>query len=122
MRNLHRADRRTKNKGMYPQGKHACRQVDITVEGLSDREKEVYDHCFAEAGAVQCGYCIPGMVISAKSLLDANLSPTLDEVKQSIKGNICRCTGYKKIEEAILDAARLFRENLPVPARETEAK
>ncbi|MEI8199186.1 MAG: selenium-dependent xanthine dehydrogenase [Eubacteriales bacterium] len=94
----------------------------ITVEGLTDREKEVYVHCFAEAGAVQCGYCIPGMVISAKSLLDANLNPTLDEVKQSIKGNICRCTGYKKIEEAILDAARLFRENLPVPARETEAK
>ena len=94
----------------------------ITVEGLTEREKEVYVHCFAEAGAVQCGYCIPGMVISAKSLLDANLSPTLDEVKQSIKGNICRCTGYKKIEEAILDAARLFRENLPVSARETEAK
>jgi len=94
----------------------------ITVEGLTDREKEVYVHCFAEAGAVQCGYCIPGMVISAKSLLDIGLNPTLDEVKQSIKGNICRCTGYKKIEEAILDAARLFRENLPVPARETEAK
>lgn len=94
----------------------------ITVEGLTDREKEVYVHCFAEAGAVQCGYCIPGMVISAKSLLDTRLNPTLDEVKQSIKGNICRCTGYKKIEEAILDAARLFRENLPVPARETEAK
>lgn len=94
----------------------------ITVEGLTDREKEVYVHCFAEAGAVQCGYCIPGMVISAKSLLDTSLNPTLDEVKQSIKGNICRCTGYKKIEEAILDAARLFRENLPVPARETKAK
>ena len=94
----------------------------ITVEGLTDREKEVYVHCFAEAGAVQCGYCIPGMVISAKSLLDIRLNPTLDEVKQSIKGNICRCTGYKKIEEAILDAARLFRENLPVPVRETKAK
>jgi len=94
----------------------------ITVEGLTDREKEVYVHCFAEAGAVQCGYCIPGMVISAKSLLDTSLNPTLDEIKQSIKGNICRCTGYKKIEEAIMDAARLFRENLPVPARETEAK
>jgi len=75
----------------------------ITVEGLTDREKEVYVHCFAEAGAVQCGYCIPGMVISAKSLLDIRLNPTLDEVKQSIKGNICRCTGYKKIEEALCE-------------------
>jgi len=94
----------------------------ITVEGLNDREKEVYVHCFAEAGAVQCGYCIPGMVISAKSLLDVNLSPTLNEVRQSIRGNLCRCTGYKKIEEGILEAARFFRENLPIPARETEAR
>ncbi len=90
----------------------------VTVEGLSEREREVYVHCFSEAGAVQCGFCIPGMVISAKSLLDANLNPTREEVKQAIRGNLCRCTGYVKIEDAILLAARFFREKLPIPAPE----
>ncbi|WP_019552109.1 selenium-dependent xanthine dehydrogenase [Propionispira raffinosivorans] len=93
----------------------------VTVEGLSLREKEVYVHCFAQAGAVQCGYCIPGMVISAKSLLDVNLNPTRLEVKKAIRGNLCRCTGYVKIEEAILQAADFFREDLPIPQRETQA-
>ena len=87
----------------------------LTVEGLNPREREVYEHCFAEAGAVQCGFCIPGMVICAKALLDVNLNPTLDDVKKAINGNICRCTGYKKIEEAILMAAKYFRENLTIP-------
>lgn len=91
-----------------------------TVEGLTDREKEVYTHCFAEAGAVQCGFCIPGMVISAKVLLDENLNPTREDVKKAIRGNICRCTGYAKIEEAILMAAEYFRENKPVPAAKVE--
>ncbi len=90
----------------------------VTVEGLSEREREVYVHCFSEAGAVQCGFCIPGMVISAKSLLDATLNPTREEVKQAIRGNLCRCTGYVKIEDAILLAAKFFRENLPIPAPE----
>jgi aldehyde oxidoreductase len=83
----------------------------ITVEGLSDREKEVYVHAFGKAGAVQCGFCIPGMVLAGKALLDVNLTPTRDEVKKAIKGNLCRCTGYVKIEEAILSAAEIFREN-----------
>lgn len=81
----------------------------ITVEGLSDSEKEVYTWAFAEAGAVQCGFCIPGMVISAKALLDRNPSPTAREIKEAIRGNICRCTGYVKIEQAIGMAARVFR-------------
>ncbi len=86
----------------------------LTLEGLSDREKDVYIHCFGEAGAVQCGFCIPGMVISAKSLLDQNLTPTREDVKKAIRGNICRCTGYKKIEDAILMTADFFREEIPV--------
>jgi len=90
----------------------------LTVEGLSQREKDVYVYCFGEAGAVQCGFCIPGMVICAKSLLDHNLTPTREEVKKAMRGNICRCTGYKKIEEAILMAADFFREDRPVPAPE----
>ncbi|MCE5342250.1 MAG: 2Fe-2S iron-sulfur cluster-binding protein, partial [Eubacteriales bacterium] len=86
-----------------------------TVEGLSPRERDVYAYCFAEAGAVQCGFCIPGMVISAKALLNVNLTPTRADVKKAIRGNICRCTGYKKIEDAILMAADYLRENRPVP-------
>lgn len=87
----------------------------LTVEGLSEREKDVYSYAFAEAGAVQCGFCIPGMVISAKGLIDAVPDPTLEQVKEAIKNNICRCTGYQKIETAILNAAKMLRENLPVP-------
>lgn len=93
-----------------------------TIEGLSEREQAVYAHCFAEAGAVQCGYCTPGMIISAKSLLDKNPDPSLEDVKKAIKGNICRCTGYKKIEEAILMAATYFRENLSVPDHQEEPR
>ena len=88
----------------------------VTVEGLSEREKAVYAHAFAAAGAVQCGFCIPGMVISAKELLDKNLTPTRADVKAAIRGNICRCTGYQKIEDAILMAADFFREDRPVEA------
>ncbi len=87
----------------------------LTVEGIDSEEMKVYEHCFALAGAVQCGFCIPGMVISAKSLLDVNLSPTRQEVKKAIKGNLCRCTGYKKIEDAILMAAEFFREHKEIP-------
>jgi len=87
----------------------------LTVEGLSEREKEVYAHCFAAAGAVQCGFCIPGMVISAKGLLDHNPMPTRSRIKKAIRGNICRCTGYVKIEDAILMAAMYFRERIPIP-------
>ena len=57
----------------------------LTVEGIPADEMKVYEHCFAEAGAVQCGFCIPGMIISAKSLLDVNLNPTRKDVKEAIK-------------------------------------
>ena len=87
----------------------------LTVEGIDPEEMKVYEHCFAEAGAVQCGYCIPGMIISAKSLLDVNLNPTRADVKKAIRGNLCRCTGYKKIEDAILMAADFFREKRAIP-------
>ncbi len=97
------------------EGKHVT-----TIEGLSEREKEVYSYCFAACGAVQCGFCIPAMVLSAKSLIDQQPNPTKEMVKEAIKGNICRCTGYKKIEEAILMSASYFRENLPVPEKRKE--
>lgn len=86
----------------------------VTVEGLSNREKEVYAYAFGTVGAVQCGFCIPGMVICAKGLIDKNPNPTRLEVIAAIRNNICRCTGYKKIIEGILLSAKMFRENLPV--------
>ena len=82
----------------------------VTVEGLTDFEKEVYTYAFGHAGAVQCGFCIPGMVMCAKGLLDVNLNPTREEAAFAIRNNICRCTGYVKIIDAILLAAQLFRD------------
>ncbi len=87
----------------------------LTTEGLSDYEKDVYSYAFSNAGAVQCGYCIPGMVLCAKALIDQNPSPTKEDVKKAIKNNICRCTGYKKIIDAIMLAAKFFREKCQVP-------
>lgn len=86
----------------------------VTVEGLSEREKEVYSYAFATAGAVQCGFCIPGMVMCAKGLIDNNPDPTRLEVVAAIRNNICRCTGYKKIIDGILLSAKILREGLPV--------
>ncbi|NLL35976.1 MAG: selenium-dependent xanthine dehydrogenase [Fretibacterium sp.] len=81
----------------------------LTVEGLSDREKEAFVYAFGLKGAVQCGFCTPGMVMSGKALLDQTLTPTEDEIKTALRGNICRCTGYKKIIEAIQLTASILR-------------
>ena len=90
-----------------------------TVEGLSDREKEVYAWAFGEAGAVQCGFCIPGIVIRAKALLDRIPTPTHADVKDAIENNLCRCTGYVKIERGILLAAEAFRDGRTLVAEES---
>ena len=81
----------------------------VTVEGLSDEEKEIFVYAFGSKGAVQCGFCIPGMVMAGKALVDKNPNPTEAEIKEAIKGNICRCTGYKKIIEAIDLVAQIKR-------------
>ncbi len=86
------------------------------MEGLTDFEKQVYTYAFGMAGAVQCGFCIPGMVMSAKGLLDMNPNPTREEAAYAIRNNICRCTGYVKIIDAILLAAEMFREGEVPPA------
>ena len=91
----------------------------LTVEGLSDFEKDVFTYAFGHAGAVQCGFCIPGMIISAKSLLDKNLNPTREEAAFAIRNNICRCTGYVKIIDGILLAAEIFRTG-EIPQDEEE--
>ena len=82
----------------------------LTVEGLSDFEKEAYTYGFGEAGAVQCGFCIPGMVMAAKGLLDSSPDPTVEEIRFALRTNICRCTGYVKIIEGVRLTAKILRE------------
>ncbi len=82
----------------------------LTVEGLSDFEKEAYTYGFGEAGAVQCGFCIPGMVMAAKGLLDVSPDPTVEEIRFALRTNICRCTGYVKIIEGVRLTAKILRE------------
>ena len=75
----------------------------LTIEGLAEGTKlDPIQEAFIHYGAIQCGYCTPGMILSAKALLDENPRPTEREVRIAISGNLCRCTGYKKIVEAIL--------------------
>jgi carbon-monoxide dehydrogenase small subunit len=79
----------------------------MTVEGLAaDRIGKALQDAFVEAGAVQCGYCIPGFLMSARALLHENPAPTLDEIKEGLSGNLCRCTGYVKIFDAVALAAK----------------
>jgi carbon-monoxide dehydrogenase small subunit len=81
------------------------RQI-ITIEGLSNGEKlDPIQESFLRHGGLQCGFCTPGMVMSAKALLDENPTPRLGEVREAIAGNLCRCTGYQHIIDSILDAS-----------------
>ena len=89
----------------------------LTVEGLTDEEKKLYTYAYGEAGAVQCGFCIPGMVICTKALLDQNPDPNEKEIKNALRNNYCRCTGYVKIIAAVKLAAKLKREGvIPEPS------
>jgi len=75
----------------------------VTIEGLArDGEPHPLQKAFVQKGAIQCGFCTPGMILTAKAFLNENPNPSEEEVKQAISGNICRCTGYVKIVEAIL--------------------
>ena len=82
-----------------------------TIEGLA-RGPELHplQAAFTDFGGSQCGYCTPGVIMTAKALLDRNASPTKEEIKEATAGNLCRCTGYNQIVEAVEDAARVLRE------------
>jgi carbon-monoxide dehydrogenase small subunit len=83
----------------------------ITVEGLSKNgELSILQQEFIKEDGLQCGFCTPGMLMSARALLDRNPNPTVDDIKEAIAGNLCRCTGYKSIINAILSAAKRERE------------
>jgi len=79
----------------------------LTIEGLSDGiNLDPLQESFIKHNALQCGYCTPGMVMSAKALLNRNSHPTEVDVKEALAGNLCRCTGYQRIVDAVLDAAK----------------
>jgi len=82
----------------------------LTVEGIAEEGRlHPLQEAFWEEGAVQCGYCTPGMLLSAKALLDQNPVPKVQEVKEAISGNLCRCTGYSKIIRAVVTASRKMK-------------
>jgi len=84
---------------------HGCKVT--TIEGLAPEGRlHPIQEAFVEHGAIQCGFCTPGMILSAKALLDRNPRPTEGEIRSAISGNLCRCTGYQKIVEAIESASR----------------
>ena len=83
----------------------------LTVEGLSQgAELHPLQQAFIDYGAIQCGFCTPGMILMAKALLDENSKPTRQEVKEGLGGNLCRCTGYVKIIDAVMAAAETMRK------------
>ncbi len=81
----------------------------LTIEGLAENGNlHPIQQAFVDKGAIQCGFCTPGMILSAKALLDENPKPSEHEIRTAISGNLCRCTGYQKIVEAVQEAAKVI--------------
>jgi selenium-dependent xanthine dehydrogenase len=93
-----------------------------TVEGLTEYQKRTIANAFVEKCGVQCGFCIPGIVMQAMVLFEKNLSPTRDEITKALTSNLCRCTGYKKIIDAIEYAAEAIREKKEIPKPKSDGK
>ncbi len=94
----------------------------FTMEGFPEYVRDTIAKTFVNLGAVQCGFCIPGFISRTKILLEKNPNPTIDEVRQAIKGHLCRCTGYKKIEESILSTAEALRAKQTIELNKTSAR
>ena len=105
-------DGRAVNACLYPAPEIDGKQV-LTIEGLLGPQNELslIQKAFAECGAIQCGFCSPGMIMSTKALLDEIPDPTNDEIREALLGNLCRCTGYVQILEAVRRAAELLEES-----------
>jgi carbon-monoxide dehydrogenase small subunit len=78
----------------------------VTIEGLTENGPDPLQKAFLEEGAIQCGFCTPGMILSARALLDKNPSPSEEEIRRALSGNLCRCTGYQKIISAVARVAQ----------------
>ncbi len=100
------------NSCLYPALEVEGKSV-TTIEGLRtlDNELSIIQQAFVDCGGIQCGFCTPGMILSAKALLDANPDPTDEEIREALLGNLCRCTGYVQIVDAVKTAARELRES-----------
>jgi carbon-monoxide dehydrogenase small subunit len=92
------------NSCLTPMGKIAGRSV-VTIEGVATEELHPVQKALIGNGAVQCGFCMPGIVMSSKALLDRNPHPTREEIRTALDGNLCRCTGYMRVEDAVEKAA-----------------
>lgn len=101
---------RAVNSCLYPAPEAEGKTI-ITIEGLQGTKNElsVIQKSFIEEGAIQCGFCTPGMIMSAKALLDSNPAPSGEEILDALQGNLCRCTGYVQIIEAVKEAARQLK-------------
>ncbi|MDH4257784.1 MAG: (2Fe-2S)-binding protein [Candidatus Aminicenantes bacterium] len=103
-------DGRAVNSCLYPALEVEGKSV-TTIEGLQGPKNElsVLQKSFVEEGAIQCGFCTPGMIMSAKALLDSNPAPSEDDIRNALQGNLCRCTGYVQIIQAVKKAARQLK-------------
>lgn len=100
------------NSCLYPAMEIEGKKV-LTIEGLQNPEHKlsVIQQAFVDSGAIQCGFCSPGMILSAKALLDSDPNPDQESIRRALAGNLCRCTGYVQIIEAVKKAARRLSEN-----------
>ncbi len=106
-------DGRAVNSCLYPAFEIEGKSV-TTIEGLLGKgmQLSIIQQAFVEHGGIQCGFCTPGMIMSAKALLDSNPDPTGEEIRDALVGNLCRCTGYVQIIESIKSAAGKLKENV----------
>jgi carbon-monoxide dehydrogenase small subunit len=99
------------NACLYPAFEAAGKKI-TTIEGMTKRNNQLsmIQKAFIDSGAIQCGFCTPGMILSAKSLLDSDPNPSEEEIREALSGNLCRCTGYVQIIEAVKKSASRLKD------------